>query len=129
MVHDTRYGRLVREGDRVRVKWSGAGSEPVYHELRDKLREAAGALGGWYIASPFGLVTVHPLGGCVMGDSPVEGVVDDMGAVFDPTSSDPQRPCHEGLYVCDASIIPGPLVANPLLTITALAERAATHIS
>jgi cholesterol oxidase len=61
------------------------------------------------------LVTVHPLGGCPMGATPHEGVVDPFGRVFGA----------EGLYVADGSIMPGPVGANPSLTIAAMAERIA----
>jgi len=57
--------------------------------------------------------TAHVLGGCCIGDSPENGVIDEAHEVFG----------HPGLYVCDGSVIPGNLAVNPSLTITAIAER------
>jgi len=57
--------------------------------------------------------TAHILGGCSIGSSPDDGVIDARHEVFG----------HPGLYVCDGSVIPGNLAVNPSLTITALAER------
>jgi cholesterol oxidase len=59
------------------------------------------------------LITPHPLGGCNMGGSAADGVVDHRGAVFD----------YPGLYVLDGAIIPRALGLNPTRTIAALAER------
>ncbi len=58
-------------------------------------------------------LTAHVLGGCPMGGHVEEGVVDARGRVFG----------HEGLYICDGSIVPANLGVNPSLTITALAEH------
>ena len=60
--------------------------------------------------------TAHILGGCCIGNSRDDGVIDARHEVFG----------HPGLYVCDGSVIPGNLAVNPSLTITALAERFAT---
>ncbi len=61
--------------------------------------------------------TAHILGGCAIGTSKDDGVIDANHEVFG----------HPGLYVCDGSVIPGNLAVNPSLTITALAERFASH--
>ncbi|HYH69424.1 MAG TPA: GMC family oxidoreductase [Urbifossiella sp.] len=61
------------------------------------------------------LVTVHPLGGCRMGSTAADGVVDHRGEVFG----------HPNLFVADGSVMPGPIGWNPSLTIAALAERGA----
>jgi cholesterol oxidase len=56
------------------------------------------------------------------------GVVNHRGQVFDASAGDRSKSVHAGLYVADASIVPTALGNNPLLTITALAERIADLI-
>jgi cholesterol oxidase len=63
--------------------------------------------------------TAHILGGACMGASPDEGVIDDRHQVFG----------YDGLYVIDGSAVSANPGVNPSLTITALAERAMSHIS
>jgi len=63
-------------------------------------------------------VTAYPLGGCPMGKDAAHGVVDEHGEAFG----------HPGLFVADGSVLPGPVGANPALTIAALAEHFADKI-
>ncbi|WP_096667653.1 alpha/beta fold hydrolase [Polaromonas sp. AET17H-212] len=126
----------------LRVQWDKAGAHPLYARQDDLLRRSE-ALGGLYLRSPLWkplpdalsgmlsgptpsgkLFSVHPLGGCPMGDDAQCGVVDDLGRVFDPSDKDNPARTHDGLLVLDGSIVPMALGINPLLTITALAERA-----
>jgi cholesterol oxidase len=62
--------------------------------------------------------TAHCLGGCVIGDSPANGVVDSQHRVFG----------YQNMYICDGSVVSANLGVNPSLTITALAERAMSFI-
>jgi len=62
--------------------------------------------------------TAHILGGACMGANPEQGVIDDKHRVFG----------YEGLYIIDGSTISANPGVNPSLTITALAERAMSHI-
>jgi cholesterol oxidase len=62
--------------------------------------------------------TAHILGGCPMGTSAEDGVIDDQCRVFG----------YDGLYVVDGSAVPANLGVNPSLTITALAEHAMAQI-
>ena len=88
------------------------------------------------------LLTVHPLGGCPMGDTAFEqwapdeekkdksripkarGVVNDLGQVFNGAPGPGGDALYWNLVVLDGSIIPTSLGINPSLTIAALAYRA-----
>ena len=72
-------------------------------------------------------LTVHPLGGCAMGDDWRSAVVDDLGRVFAPPAptGQPSPAHHNGLVVLDGAIVPSSLGVNPALTIAALTHRAA----
>lgn len=110
--HKGRPGRLNRKGR----------SSPYFERVRDACHELADALGAdfrdnplWFLSR---VITVHPLGGCPMGRHPGEGVVDEFGEAFG----------HPGLHVVDGAMMPGPVGANPSLTIAALADRCADRM-
>jgi cholesterol oxidase len=128
MSTDDSGGQIVFENDRIQVVWPGVAEQPVFARDNEILTAATQELHGteipdplWARASGPSVVSVHPLGGCVMADDAAKGVVDHMGRVFDPAGGG----VHDGLYVCDGSVIPVALDANPLLTISAIAERTA----
>jgi cholesterol oxidase len=134
--HDSAAGRFHLDGDRLVLSWPGAKDEAVYRRLDAALAALVGRVGGSYVKNPLaGSVmgnqpaTAHPLGGCVMGADRTSGVVDHAGRVFDGTAGKDASAVHAGLHVIDGAIIPRSLGVNPLLTITALAERAMLHIA
>lgn len=94
---------------------------PIWRPLPATLEDLIGGATG-------PLLTVHPLGGCPMGDSAMSGVVDHMGRVFDPSGRGSVPSCHEGLAVLDGSVIPTSLGINPALTIASVALRAVRQL-
>jgi cholesterol oxidase len=134
--HDSASGRLVLEDDRVALAWPGAQDEPVYRRLDETLAILAKAAGGAYVKNPLAgtmmgrqPATAHPLGGCGMGRDRGEGVVNHKSEVFDGRAGANRADVHRGLYVMDGAVMPRSLGVNPLLTITALAERAMLHLA
>jgi cholesterol oxidase len=103
-------------------------NQRVYKVTEEIIRAMATAMGGryvpWFTWDGFQkqkLITVHPLGGCAMGNSATEGVVNTKGQVFRTDSQ--TKEVYDGLYVMDASIFPGPLAVNPTLSIVAMALK------
>jgi cholesterol oxidase len=143
--------RLGAEGERdesdghLSVVWPGVTRLPLFDAQIDRLEALAkdAKFGGRTLANPMWrllppgmdflignqrgpLLTVHPLGGCAIGESVVKGVVNEYGEVFDPMAAD--GGLHEGLVVLDGSIVPSALGTNPALTIAAVALRAARRL-
>jgi len=133
--HDSASGRFSLEDDQLVLSWPDAKDEPVYAKLDAILSKLVAASGGSYVKNPLaGTVmghqpaTAHPLGGCGMGQDRSLGVVDHKCRVFNASGAD-DTAVHDGLYVVDGAIIPRSLGVNPLLTITALSERAMLHFA
>ncbi len=130
---DETAGSLALEEDRISIQWPNAGEQRTFRRDDDKMREAAEAIEAQYFSDPLWskpmgqkLITVHPIGGCGMGDDASLGVVDDTCRVYSGTSG---TDVHPGLYVCDGAAIPGAVGVNPLLTISAVAERAVEKLA
>jgi cholesterol oxidase len=119
-------GRLVLGPRGVEVDWPAVGKQEFASAIHERMAGLSSALGGSLVHNPRssalgggGIITVHPLGGCCLADSPAQGVTSVRGEVFG----------HEGrLFVADGSIIPTPLGVNPSFTIAALAEWSAEQI-
>jgi cholesterol oxidase len=133
LAHDNERGKIELEDDRPRIRWPGAGSEPIFARINSILKKATRALGGDFIENPLwskllgrSLVTVHPLGGCPMGEDAESAVVNHRGCLFANAAGDA---VHRGLHVVDGAILPMSLGVNPLLTISALAERSCALIA
>lgn len=126
MSHDDGAGRMELADDRLRVRWPDLASQAGFARVDERLARCAQGVDGVFVKNPITaellgrkLVTVHALGGCPMGESANDGVVDHACRAFDGAGS-----VHDGLYVCDGAVMPRPLGVNPLLTISAVAERA-----
>lgn len=134
--HDSASGRFALEDNALSLTWDNAKDEPVYARLDAVLGKLVQESGGKYVKNPLaGTVmghqpaTAHPLGGCGMGRDRTQGVVDHKCRVFNGASGSADTAVHGGLYVIDGAVIPRSLGVNPLLTITALSERAMLHFA
>lgn len=137
LTQPTSNGELPEEGT-LGVSWPGARDDVRVAERQQWLQDQLAPHGGRLLANPLWrllpselnflldnqlgpMISVHPLGGCAMGDDASHGVVNEWGQVFSGTAG---AEVYEGLVVLDGSIVPTSLGINPALTITALALRA-----
>lgn len=122
MGRDTPDGVMRLRGGKLDVDWNMDTSEAFFGRVTDTMRAIADANGADFAENFLShlsrVVTVHPLGGMPMGRDATEGAVDPYGRVFG----------FDHLYVVDGAVMPGPIGANPALTIAAFAERAAEAI-
>jgi cholesterol oxidase len=123
MGRDFANGRLFLKGDLLDCDWTQKKSQAYFDRVRRVGRAIASALNAEYHDNPsytylHQVLTAHPIGGCPMGFTRDDGLVDSYGETFD----------YPGLYVVDGSVLPGAVGPNPSLTIAAISDRAADHI-
>ncbi|UVJ40745.1 GMC family oxidoreductase [Arthrobacter sp. CJ23] len=122
MGRDIPDGVMGLEDGRLAIGWTLSTSTAYFNRVRATMASIAGELDGTFVDNPLWwakhVITVHPIGGAPAGRNPAEGVCDSYGEVFG----------YPGLYVVDGAAMPGPVGANPSLTIAAFAERACERI-
>jgi cholesterol oxidase len=122
MGRDVPDGQMRLRNGRLDVQWTTRTSTEYFQRVRDTMRKIASSLGAEFLDNPIWffrrIVTVHPVGGAPMGRHENEGICDSYGEVFN----------HPGLFIADGAAMPGPVGANPSLTIAAHADRMAEHI-
>jgi cholesterol oxidase len=119
MGRDIPGGRFFLDGEDLDLSWREDDSRRFFDDLMHASRRVARELGGEFRDVRLAhLITVHALGGCAMGTDPRSCVVNKWGESFG----------HPGLHVADGSVLPGPVGANPGMTIAALADRFALHM-
>jgi cholesterol oxidase len=98
----------------LNLKWNSRRSRALIDAIRHVHEEMTKLTDGNFIWSFDQFqITTHPLGGCNIGTTYKNGVVDHKGEVFG----------YKNLYVADGAILPEAVGANPSKTIAALSER------
>lgn len=106
----------------LELNWKANDSSEYFDRVKATMHELADRVGARFQEDPLDYlhkkVTVHPVGGCSMGNSAEEGVVSVNGEVFG----------YPRFIIADGSVMPGPVGPNPSFTIAALADRFADRL-
>ncbi len=121
---DNAGGRVAYDGRRLDVRWRYLKeNRELVHRMESAMRDVASCYGAtfaplftWQIFRR--ILTVHPLGGCNLSDSPERGVVSAEGEVHG----------YPGLFVADGSVIPTSIGFHPCMTIAGVSERIAERV-
>ena len=134
---DGATGKFELDGNRLKLSFSGKLSDhPTFKKAETIMKAMATAMNGKFRAFPLWeglepfvsrkLVVTHPLGGCPIGGSSTDGVVNAKGQVYNTKNG--AQTVHDGLFVADGSMVPGAVGVNPTLTIVSMALRVAAAI-
>lgn len=121
---DNAGGRAFWKCGKLDIEWDYASENAdLVNRMQSAMTEVAQVYGGTYAPLPTWdafrrIITVHPLGGCRLAESPEKGVVSTGGEVFG----------HAGLFIADGSVIPTSIGFHPVMTISAVAERIADAV-
>lgn len=121
---DNAGGRAYWKNKKLDIAWDYANENAeLVERMQVAMRDVARAYGGTFAPLPTWdafrrIMTVHPLGGCRLAESPEGGVVSTSGEVFG----------HPGLFIADGSVIPTSIGFHPVMTISAVAERIADAV-
>ena len=122
---DNANGRMRLGPNGLDVAWSYAEENgELIRRMEEAMNAVAASYGGTFAAlftwSIFRrIITVHPLGGCGMGDDPATSVVSPGGEVYG----------YPRLFIADGSVIPTSIGFHPAMTIAAIAERTAETVA
>ncbi|RYZ60072.1 MAG: GMC family oxidoreductase [Proteobacteria bacterium] len=131
MGQDASDGKIyLSKSKTLELDWPAKNSKPLYDAIDKAMKEFRKVVEGRYMFHlptfnwPFKRnVTVHPLGGCALGENAQTSVTDSKPSRYGAVHG------YHNLYVADASLIPSAVGANPAATISALAERVAEGIT
>lgn len=125
MGYDSGNGRITLDKSTEKITFTAA-DDPLLPRKVKALQRITTRLGGNLFMSRYRSMSVHLSGGCNAATDPSQGICNPNGQVFKP-QNDPQA-VHQGLYVCDASLIPCPIGTSPCLSILAVAEHVSKHL-
>ncbi|XDD49993.1 GMC oxidoreductase [Leptospira sp. WS92.C1] len=128
---DRSDGTMILDRKRgIQIVWPQKNSMSLYEAILDVTKNFASYVKAkshfplptwaWPIRNN---VSVHPLGGCILGNSKANAVTSADSKTFGQVFS------YQGLYVADGSLAPTAIGANPSMTISALSERVAEGIT
>lgn len=121
---DNANGVIRLKRGRVDVEWDYAReNRALIDRMISAMKDVSDFYGGTFapIISWAGFkktITVHPLGGCRLSESPDTGVVSSQGEVHG----------YPGLFIADGSVIPSSIGFHPVMTIAAVSERIAEAV-